>query len=267
MNAKEKILDRVRKLLALSESSNEHEAAQAAARAAELMIEHEISEASIAAEAPGEQRTQPIYDTAIDHDGKVIEWKRAIVAGLAESMGCQYYHRSSGWRWHNYKHNYKRVRVQATYQIIGTKSAIATIRYMYPLLTAEVTRLADLAYADEVAECLSSYVQPPSARGWKGAFRTGCAHRIATRLREQREQQITTARSDESKGGAIMVIDRQAAALDSFMAEKDYKFQSATSSAGSSSSSGYGAGQEAGAGVNLGGNAQLGKGTGQIGGG
>jgi hypothetical protein len=35
----------------------------AAARAAELMIEHEISEASIAAEAPGEQRTRPSITT------------------------------------------------------------------------------------------------------------------------------------------------------------------------------------------------------------
>lgn len=43
----DKIIDRVRKLLELSHSTNEHEAAQAAARAAKLMSEHDVTQAML----------------------------------------------------------------------------------------------------------------------------------------------------------------------------------------------------------------------------
>ena len=47
MTTKDKMVDRVRKLLSLANSANEHEAAAAAAQAADLMVQFEIEAAML----------------------------------------------------------------------------------------------------------------------------------------------------------------------------------------------------------------------------
>ena len=245
-----KILDRIRKLLELANSSNEHEAANAAGRAAELMIEHEISEAQIAAaNVANTPSVKLVVDQEIARDGRVVEWHRALIGGLAGAFSCKHY-------W------YRAYRgTPARYHAVGTMDAINAIRTMYAILVGEVDQLAKRAYGEEVAECRDSDVEAPSARGWKSAFRTGCANMISERLQEQRRSQVKAARADASKSQALMVIDQQSEALATFMKVEVGKLRSfGSSTAGQSSRSGYGAGRDAGRDVNLGGGRQLGKG-------
>jgi hypothetical protein len=251
----QKVIDRVRKLLELTKSSNEHEAANAAARAAELMIEHEISEAQISAanesEAPA---LKPVKDECVASDGKIVEWKRRLVGGLCAAFGCNHYF-YHGSRWGS----------RARYHAVGTEDAINAVRTMHAILVAEVNRLASDAYAEEVEECRDSGVQPPGARAWKSAFRVGCANMVARRLAEQRATSIKAARNDASKSQAIMVVDRQKEALAVKWQELSRGFSGGyQTSAGGSSRSGYSAGSAAGRNVNLGGNAALGSGKKQL---
>ena len=69
-----KIVDRIRKLLELSRSNNEHEAAQAASRAASLMAEHAI--------------TTAMLEVISDDDNGVagsVESKRIIIGAVLEA--------------------------------------------------------------------------------------------------------------------------------------------------------------------------------------
>ena len=253
------ILERIRKLLELSKSDNEHEAAQAAARAAELMLEHEIEEADLEAAKPvAEQQVHPAADEVIDVDKRYVTWKGYIKSGLATAFGGDTYN------WHRHG------RVES--RVIAPAPAMQAIRYMYSYLTGEVDRLADVAYAGEHAECRASGVEPPPARAWKSAFRVGAATVIHNRLSEQRPK-ARRAALEAGKTQALAVVDRQADAIEAYkrkahawMYRKDGKERSwgGGSTAGSSSSSGYAAGRAAGANVNLGGGRQLGAGRGQL---
>lgn len=81
--------------------------------------------------------------------------------------------------------------------IVAPAPAMQAIRYMYSFLTREVDRLADIGYAAEYHECLTSNVEPPPARAWKSAFRVGAASVIQDRLSSQRQ---TTLRDPGAEG-------------------------------------------------------------------
>ena len=252
------ITSRVRKLLELAKSDNEHEAAAAAARAAELMLEHEIELADLEAAKPEtEQRVDPAASDILDRWEKRVAWKGVIAYGLASSFGgTMYYHRRGG---------------AVEVVVIAGTSQVQGIRYMYSYLTGEVDRLADRAFAEERAECEASDVEPPSARAWKSAFRIGAAWEIHNRLTEQRKVTHTAAKA-AGHGAALMIVDRQADACTAFarrvapglFTKSGTMRAGQASSAGASSSAGYNAGKAAGASVNLGGGRRLGSGRGVL---
>lgn len=265
---KPKILDRIKKLLELSKSSNEHEAAMAAGRVAELMVEHQIAEADLAVANDTDEVVESIQDVKIGSDGKVVSWKRALVMGLAQSVGgsgyyvgarrAQKVHRHDGTRW------VKRTipGQPASYRAIIPESARATVEYMYQYLNQEIMRLADEAYRQEVQECRASMVAPPSARAWKGSFRVGCAYKIAVRLKAQRKKTLGKA-VEANKTTALMRISKTELAVKAEI--KKLKLRSGPApTAGHTSTSGYKAGQAAGGKVSLGGGTALGAGKGQL---
>src|SRR4051812_14047841 len=89
-NVNAPIIDRIRKLLSLAQSKNEHEAAAAAAKAAELMRKHEIDQAVLAATAPGETPPEEIVTDGIgEKRGKSVSWRVLIGQGVAAATGCR----------------------------------------------------------------------------------------------------------------------------------------------------------------------------------
>lgn len=76
------IEERIRKLLALADSPNEHEAALAAEKAQALMLRHGIELAEIAASS-GEQLG--VEERVLG--GKVDPWRRMLAAAVARSVG------------------------------------------------------------------------------------------------------------------------------------------------------------------------------------
>ncbi len=235
-----KIIDRIRKLLELSKSSNEHEAAQAAARAADLMLQHQIDQAEL---EPDVAKAEPITEEVVDDKNKWrVQWRLNLVSGLAKSLGGHCYFQGG------------------RYSVIGSKSVIATVRYMYSYLVPEVERLADLAYKQEAEECRRSDVDPPSARAWKGSFRVGCSLVIRQRLVEQREKTFKKARA-EGKTQALAIVDKEKTAVQEYIAQTHGRFRTVGSNAGRRSTSGYEAGAAAGRDVNLGGGKAIGAGN------
>jgi len=236
--SKDRILDRIKKLLSLSKSTNEHEAASAAAEAAKLMLEHQIAEAELEGDV-GEP--EPVTEEQVDGDGKAVTWKVDLLDGLGASLGCKVYYKSAS----------EFYQEGARYYCVGSQSSLDTIRYMYQYLVGEVRRLADVGYKAEAEECAASGVERPAARAWKGSFRVGCARMIAKRLKAQRQETLSQA-NQEGRSKALVRIDSQALAVKDYMQRHHGRIAAARSTAGSGSRSGLAAGAAAGKGVNLG---------------
>ena len=88
------IIGKIRKLLALSCSCNEHEAALAAAHVQRLLSEHNLAMADI--EAPGRPERADSIETAAAR--KLPRWLRHLTAGVSAAFDCQAVHHPAGGR-------------------------------------------------------------------------------------------------------------------------------------------------------------------------
>jgi hypothetical protein len=239
-NPHTKILDRVAKLMRLSKSTNEHEAANAASLAAELMIEHQISEAQIAS-ATGADAADPLNLVNAFESKSKVSWRTSILSGLCYAFGV-------------YLVTDRRERGTVKLMISGKTSAVDTVLYMFPYLCAETDRLADDLYPSRGTG---------TPRTWKHAFRLGCAATIRDRLVAQKDSQVAQARA---AGLSLMRIDQAIAlAKDHCVANmlgKGDKLSKSGSKSAYSNRDGFAAGKEAGKRVAIGRSGQA-LGTGQ----
>lgn len=82
---KEKVLDKIKKCLALGKSANEHEASQALKQAQALMRKYEISDADVVLSDIGEQ--SGVRKMAF----KLAEWQWSVANMVADVFGCKCY--------------------------------------------------------------------------------------------------------------------------------------------------------------------------------
>lgn len=82
------IVDKIRKLLALANSSNEHEAALAAAHAQRLLSEHNLAMADIGTEQlpPSAEKVETVAAKSLP------KWIRQLSAGVCTAFDCQAIH-------------------------------------------------------------------------------------------------------------------------------------------------------------------------------
>lgn len=91
---REKLIDRVRRLLRLAESANVHEAASAAARAQELMARHRIEAASL--DTGGDDDVRDHRDAPLDASKRLRPWKTHLADAIARANGCRIYLHTRG---------------------------------------------------------------------------------------------------------------------------------------------------------------------------
>jgi hypothetical protein len=84
----EKIIDKIRKLLALANSSNEHEAALAASHAQRLLSEHNLAMADIETE----NKPQSADKVETNVSKTLPKWVRHLSAGVSVAFDCQAIH-------------------------------------------------------------------------------------------------------------------------------------------------------------------------------
>lgn len=256
MSNMNKIIDRVRKLLAASRSDNEHEAAIAAGHAARLMEQYQLSEASLRV-ADTSRAGEKIVDVTLaeGQTKKRSAWRTSICYAVAASLGCRMWWRGS----------------QHDVMCFGRESATQAWNYTCQYLFREVDRIADEAWEREE---YSATRAGQTSRAWKNAFRVGAAGVVSERLLAQvREAQAArrapaacaapvapeheVAEDDapepvEYNPAALAIIEQDEREVESAYARKGLRTR--TSSLGRvASRTGYTAGREAGARVNLGG--------------
>lgn len=180
MNQQEAIQKAV-KLLRLAKSDNPHEAAQATARAQEIIDRYKLGQLSLddSNAAEPEEPIKNFEDSPLDENGSAT-WKGRLAMALATSNQCKIYLNTG------------------TLKIIGCPSDAETLRYMYAWLAKEVDRLTDRDGAG-------------NGKSWRNNFRLGVVDTIARRLREQHKETAEAFRADAfaQKGESSIVLVNQ----------------------------------------------------------
>jgi hypothetical protein len=157
--APDAVLSRVRKLLALAESPNVHEAAAAAAAAQALIARHRLA-GLLRAEAE-----DPITDgreAPLETTRRLRKWKIALASGLARANGCVAYTAEHA--------------DQTLLLLAGRAADRDAVQEIWKWL---VQRL----------ELLSATHGAGKSRAWHEAFRIGAAEAVVARLAHTNEQE------------------------------------------------------------------------------
>ncbi len=162
----DRIVERIKKLLALATSQNPHEAALAAAKAQELLFRHNLSMAMVEAATEGGANSDYVNDRF--DSGGWMHWRRRLLAAVARNNFC------------------RGVSYQGTREvgIVGEPHNVTVVKHLYAFLVREIIRLADTGVrADRTLD-------EEERRAWKRSFYLGAVRTIAQRLTEQRERDV-----------------------------------------------------------------------------
>jgi hypothetical protein len=158
-----KLLERVRKLLALAgNNANENEAAAAAEKAQALLVEHNLSMLDIDNLADDETKDIGVDNSIITSSNP---WRRPLAVQVAKLYFCEYFYSST--RGSKNIHSF-----------VGKKHNIEVAKMMFMYLLEAIDRLAR-----EGAKGLPIKEQSP----YRVAFRGACTKRLCQRIMERIE--------------------------------------------------------------------------------
>lgn len=220
-----KILERLKKLFALGQSSNQHEAELAMQKASEIMAEHQIAMSQVDLLDDGEVTKE---DHFIPEGAKTANWvlRLAIASAILYDAQC---HRL-------------RTRGGVTLRFYGTPTDIAMAKATFDHLYSSWKSIVE--HDHRAAKQLAAPLGLP--RSFRSSHLVGFANALSGRTRE-----LATARQSTVKSatGRDLVLVKNAA-LDDFL--RSVKAKSASSSA-RICQAGYTAGNERGKNIALGG--------------
>ena len=215
------VLRKLEKLFRLQRSSNEHEAATAATRAAELMLKYQIDMAQLRINGDIDDEDDPIIDEIL-RVNPTRNWHSKIAYGVAAGYGG---------------HCYTSKHPNATIlRFVGTADMANAARYTTTYLCDEVQRLAKAAF------------QQASDRH---SFSIGAAIVIAQRMAEFRQ----TAEREAIESQALVVVRADSARIDAHFEKLNLKPSTVRSQYASQDA--YAAGAQAGAKLQLRGGREL----------
>lgn len=188
----------ISKLLRLSTSSNQHEAKRAASKAAEIMHKFQIEEASLCdLEEETEEETN-IFTFYESTGQKRSHWQMAIASGCALVCSCKTYW-ELGWK-------YKDKSVPPKIKIIGRKSDVDSVRYLFEMISRQVEEAARRSYYQKGVYGVED------KKSWGHAFKLGCATEIRSRLYLEWRERMDALRKQGDWSGeshALVVLDRR----------------------------------------------------------
>ena len=217
----EEVLLKVKKLLALSGSSFEAEAASAAAKATELMLAHGLQADQLVCEAGEEEEVQQDEYVSDKHD---TFWTSTIARALAASNMCDHWLQSSyrGGNGRKRKHNIV---------FVGKPSRTVVCKEILQYLIGAVERILE----DKIKEAKREgvivdgdnvyLVEDFDRSDWlpfRNAFKIGAAENLAQRIKEETARRKTEGiKTDDLQVNALVVQNAYEVAskqLDAFRA-------------------------------------------------
>lgn len=183
--AREKIIRRIRKLLALARGgATEEEAAQATRRAHELLVEHNLDLAEVDA-------AKDWGDRVLDRstvDGSREMWPVYVWNATAWLHFCRYFYtpETDGGRRIGLRHN-----------VIGRRHNVEVTKLTAQYLVATVVRLAD-----EAGRAVARHER----RSFRDSFRRACGRRLTQRVFAMRHDSTSAAPTAERSGNLPALI-------------------------------------------------------------
>lgn len=189
-----KIAERIRRLLALTASSNVHEAAAAAAEAQRLMQAHKLSAADVEAEDGNK-----ISELPLGSQGYMAPWKFSLVTNVARAFFCEVIA--------------LRLRSRRKIRVIGRKNDAEVAIGVFNYLVKEIDRLAD---EDAEHYMARSMIESGAIdiRTYKEKFREGAAMGVTNRLKQE------TAAFTTSSETALAVVNKSKDELRDYLKSK-----------------------------------------------
>ena len=173
------IVDRIQKLLALSESPNEHEAALALQHASALLLKYNLTRA----EVEGRAMTQDgVAERRIEIAGRLTDWHRALAVEVTDHCFCRCVYSRRG------------------FIFVGNRDNLEATRLLFSWTLRQLQRIS-------LEAMLANAGRGKRAARWRFNFCLGVVLRIVQRLRETRKVQ---AESDEQVPGLILVHEAAA---------------------------------------------------------
>jgi len=168
-HSEEKIIDKIRKLLRLSENNPDiEEAKSAAAKAQELIARYNVQQAFLKLEQDDATGVN-IEDTYIHQSGRVATWIRVIAYTLSEANNCaMYYTQGEG------------------INCVGEPDDIALTRVILDYLISEVKNLCKRAVAKRNADLVYDYgygMDKSQGRVYANNFKLGAANSLNERIK------------------------------------------------------------------------------------
>jgi hypothetical protein len=127
------IMDRIRIVLAMTESPNEAEAATAMEMAHKMLKEHNLTLSDL------EFGQQAIIEDVYETYQRIPAWKERLLGQIMRSNYCEAYHHI---RYNGHGHNGVRFDSTRDFMIVGRQENVATARAMADYLVNAVERLA-----------------------------------------------------------------------------------------------------------------------------
>lgn len=176
----EKVMERLRNLLALSKSPNEAEASRAFERAQIILAEHNLSMADL---------EEPTGAVIADEEmvTSAYPWRRKLGTATASMFFCAYMYNTQK-------------RGKTAYDVhafVGKRHNVTVAKLMFGYLMTTVDRLAHAASRNIAKDQQSPY---------RVSFRNACTSRLCARIAER----IMSAKAGEVKGDtgrALMLVD------------------------------------------------------------
>lgn len=221
-----KIAERIRKLLALGTSSNEHEAALAVSKAQALLQQYDLSMESIENLKADPRTSIGRQSSGLQtREGKPEGWKADLLHAVAETSDCavattyEYERTKSG------KH-----RLVTHYNVIGFLHDVEMVGYSTAFLIGEVERLAQV-YADRMwaeirdlerragithQQAEAAYVRQTGRHPLKAKlyFIRGAAERLVDDLRSQYYERQMKLQEGNGGNPYALVVQKKSAVAD-----------------------------------------------------
>jgi hypothetical protein len=173
----ESIIEKIKKLLALSKNAGtEAEAANAAARAQELIDKHHITEAQLQS-GPDKAKEEPIEDHPLEGGTNPESWHWKLADVLALAFYCRIY------------------RCGPQLHVVGRETDRQVVSYLFRFLMNEIARIGSFRWAARGTPDIEDFfdidapapaVQQTSEGEWMEGFRLGAVARLSERLGERK---------------------------------------------------------------------------------
>lgn|GEM_PF-3816110 len=199
------VVAKIKKLLALSQHNPDiHEAAAAAAKAQELMLQYRINQAGVDAQSESREIIEIILHGLTERDGRatrIATWKLQIAKTVAESNGCTTYYT-----------------IGSSIKGVGRESDLQIVKYLFEYVEAQVETLCKAA--SKLQRDTTPRWDKSQGRVYANNFKLGAASTIQARLDSSLKQLKETQYKAACAGNDATALVRLDAAFSSLAAHR-----------------------------------------------